>query len=139
MIKDLFLIVRKIVLNGMTQAPHPFGIAVFENHVFFTDWTKMGVMRANRFNGSNPSLLYRTASRPGHVVVSHPVLQPFGKEMNLYSSFHGTLWIYSVSVTKFKITTIFLLYFVIYHVNFVMSCTSTPIVLCAVVIKVWQK
>uniref|UniRef100_A0AAQ5Z5D7 Low-density lipoprotein receptor-related protein 2 n=1 Tax=Amphiprion ocellaris TaxID=80972 RepID=A0AAQ5Z5D7_AMPOC len=68
---------RKIVLNNAAQAPHPFGMAVFENHVFFTDWTKMGVIRANRFNGSNPTLLYRTAKRPGHVVVSHSVLQPF--------------------------------------------------------------
>ncbi|TMS22544.1 Low-density lipoprotein receptor-related protein 2 [Larimichthys crocea] len=67
---------RKIVLNGATQSPHPFGISVFENHVFFTDWTKMGVVRTNRFNGSNPVLLYRTAKRPGHVTVSHPVLQP---------------------------------------------------------------
>uniref|UniRef100_A0A3B4B3M5 Low density lipoprotein receptor-related protein 2b n=1 Tax=Periophthalmus magnuspinnatus TaxID=409849 RepID=A0A3B4B3M5_9GOBI len=69
--------VGKIVLNGITQSPHPFGLAVFENHVFFTDWTKMGVIRTNRFNGSNPVLLYRTAKRPGHVVVSHSVLQPF--------------------------------------------------------------
>ncbi|XP_028331825.1 low-density lipoprotein receptor-related protein 2 [Gouania willdenowi] len=68
---------RKIVLNGALQSPHPFGIAVFENHVFFTDWTKMGVIQTNRFNGSNPKLLYRTAKRPGHVVVSHPVAQPF--------------------------------------------------------------
>uniref|UniRef100_A0A665WHY5 Low density lipoprotein receptor-related protein 2b n=1 Tax=Echeneis naucrates TaxID=173247 RepID=A0A665WHY5_ECHNA len=68
--------VGKIVLNGGTQAPHPFGISVFENHVFFTDWTKMGLVRANRFNGSNPALLYRTTKKPGHVVVSHPVVQP---------------------------------------------------------------
>ncbi|XP_054913786.1 low-density lipoprotein receptor-related protein 2 isoform X1 [Poeciliopsis prolifica] len=68
---------RKIVLNGATQSPHPFGMAVFENHVFFTDWTKMGVIRTNRFNGTNPTLLYRTANRPGHVVVSHSVVQPF--------------------------------------------------------------
>uniref|UniRef100_A0A3B3E196 Low-density lipoprotein receptor-related protein 2 n=1 Tax=Oryzias melastigma TaxID=30732 RepID=A0A3B3E196_ORYME len=67
----------KIVLNGATQSPHPFGIAVFENHVFFTDWTKMGVIRSNRFNGSNPTLLYRTTKVPGHVAVAHPVLQPF--------------------------------------------------------------
>lgn len=76
---DLLVSPRKIVLNGATQAPHPFGIAVFENHVFFTDWAKMGVIRTNRFDGSNPSLIYRTANRPGHVVVSHPVLQPVGK------------------------------------------------------------
>ncbi|XP_047465711.1 low-density lipoprotein receptor-related protein 2 [Mugil cephalus] len=67
---------RKIVLNGATQSPHPFGLAVFENHVFFTDWAKMGVIRTNRFNGSGPALIYRTTSQPGHVAVSHAVLQP---------------------------------------------------------------
>ncbi|KAG9350071.1 hypothetical protein JZ751_026424, partial [Albula glossodonta] len=68
---------RKTVLNGGTQVPHPFGLSVFENHVFFTDWTKMAVVQANRFNGSNPKLLYHTTDRPGHIVVSHAVLQPF--------------------------------------------------------------
>lgn len=74
---------RKVILKGATQSPHPFGIAVFENHVFFTDWTKMAVMRANRFSDNNPALLYRTANRPGHVVVSHPVLQPIGEDTSL--------------------------------------------------------
>ncbi|XP_036394518.1 low-density lipoprotein receptor-related protein 2 [Megalops cyprinoides] len=67
---------RKTVMNGGTQVPHPYGLSVFENHVFFTDWTKMAVMQANRFNGSNSKLLYRTTDRPGHIVVSHAVLQP---------------------------------------------------------------
>ncbi|KAJ8414276.1 hypothetical protein AAFF_G00051460 [Aldrovandia affinis] len=67
---------RKTVLNGGTQVPHPYGLFVFENHVFFTDWTKMAVVQANRFNGSNSKLLYRTTDRPGHIVVSHAVLQP---------------------------------------------------------------
>lgn len=91
---EVLLLLRKMVLNGGTQAPHPFGMTVFENHVFFTDWTKMGVIRANRFNGSNPSLIYRTAKRPGHVVVSHSLLQPVGKEtyfqsMNYYEILTG--------------------------------------------------
>lgn len=76
---------RKIVLNGGTQAPYPFGIATFENHVFFTDWTKMGVMKANRFKDNNPALIYRTTKRPGHVVVSHSVLQPVGEKTHLQS------------------------------------------------------
>lgn len=77
---------RKIVLNGGTQAPYPFGIATFENHVFFTDWTKMGVMKANRFKENNPALIYRTAKQPGHVVVSHSVLQPVGEETHFQLS-----------------------------------------------------
>ncbi|XP_051771492.1 low-density lipoprotein receptor-related protein 2 [Ctenopharyngodon idella] len=68
---------RKTVLNGGHQVPHPFGISVFENHAFFTDWVKMGVIRTNRFNGSDPTFLYRSTNRPGQIVVSHPALQPF--------------------------------------------------------------
>lgn len=71
---------RKIVLNGGTQAPYPFGIATFENHLFFTDWTKMGVLKADRFKNDNSALLYRTTKQPGHVVVSHSVLQPVGEK-----------------------------------------------------------
>uniref|UniRef100_A0A672JBW6 Low density lipoprotein receptor-related protein 2b n=1 Tax=Salarias fasciatus TaxID=181472 RepID=A0A672JBW6_SALFA len=71
--------VGKLVLNGALQSPYPFGIAVFENHVFFTDRAKMGVIQANRFNGSDYRLLYRTANMPGHIAVSHRVLQPIVK------------------------------------------------------------
>ncbi|KAK0146056.1 Low-density lipoprotein receptor-related protein 2 [Merluccius polli] len=67
---------RKTVINGGTKVPFPFGIAVFENHAYFTDWTKMAVVRTNRFNGSDPTSLYGTTKRPGHIVVSHPLLQP---------------------------------------------------------------
>uniref|UniRef100_W5N103 Low-density lipoprotein receptor-related protein 2 n=1 Tax=Lepisosteus oculatus TaxID=7918 RepID=W5N103_LEPOC len=68
---------RKSILSGGADVPHPYGVALFENHVFFTDWTKMGVIQANRFNGSNPKLLYRTTDQPNHLVISHSVLQPF--------------------------------------------------------------
>ncbi|MBN3296498.1 LRP2 protein, partial [Amia calva] len=68
---------RKSVLSGGGDVAHPFGLALFENHIFFTDWTKMGVIRANRFNGSNPTLLYRTTEQPNHIVIAHSVLQPF--------------------------------------------------------------
>lgn len=71
---------RKTVLNGGTQVPQPYSLSVFENHIFFTDWTKMAVVQANRFNGSSPKLLYRTTDRPGHIVVSHAVLQPIGEK-----------------------------------------------------------
>uniref|UniRef100_A0A671Q6S8 Low-density lipoprotein receptor-related protein 2-like n=1 Tax=Sinocyclocheilus anshuiensis TaxID=1608454 RepID=A0A671Q6S8_9TELE len=60
--------VGKTVLNGGHQVPHPFGISVFENHAFFTDWVKMGVIRTNRFNGSDPTFLYRSTNRPGQIV-----------------------------------------------------------------------
>ncbi len=80
---SFFLFPRKVILSGATQSPHPFGIAVFENHVFFTDWSKMAVIRADRFDGSDPTLLYLTANKPGQVEILHSVLQPVGKEMHI--------------------------------------------------------
>ncbi len=79
----MLLFSRKVVLSGTTQVPNPFGVSVFEDHVFFTDATKMGVIRANRFSGSDPTLLYRTTNKPGHIKILHPVLQPIGKETHV--------------------------------------------------------
>lgn len=45
----------------------------------------MAVMKANRFKENNPALIYRTTKQPGHVVVSHSVLQPVGEKMLLQS------------------------------------------------------
>ncbi|XP_043910917.1 low-density lipoprotein receptor-related protein 2-like [Protopterus annectens] len=68
---------RREILSGGNNIPHPYGLALFENHVYFTDWTKMGIIRVDRFNGSNPLLMYRTAESPAHVVIWHAVRQPF--------------------------------------------------------------
>lgn len=99
------ILFRKIVLNGVTQAPYPFGIATFENNVFFTDWSKMAVMKANRFKENNPALIYRTAKRPGQIVISHSVLQPVGEKTYLrymIFDFNGqrTPWVTSTNAAQ---------------------------------------
>ncbi|XP_051792178.1 low-density lipoprotein receptor-related protein 2 [Erpetoichthys calabaricus] len=68
---------RRMILTGGADVPHPFGLVVFESNVYFTDWTKMGLVKANRFGGGEEAtVLYRLTERPGHVVVLHPTLQP---------------------------------------------------------------
>lgn len=32
---------------------HPFSITVFEDYVYWTDWDKEAVYKANKFNGKN--------------------------------------------------------------------------------------
>uniref|UniRef100_A0A3B3I417 Low density lipoprotein receptor-related protein 2a n=1 Tax=Oryzias latipes TaxID=8090 RepID=A0A3B3I417_ORYLA len=68
--------VGKTVVHGGAVIPHPFSISLFEHHVYFTDWTKMAVMKANKFTDSSPEVIYRTPQTPHGVAVIHQLRQP---------------------------------------------------------------
>lgn len=44
---------RRVVLYSDEYLSHPFSITTFEDFVYWTDWTKHAVFRANKFNGSS--------------------------------------------------------------------------------------
>ncbi|MED6276189.1 Low-density lipoprotein receptor- protein 2 [Characodon lateralis] len=67
---------RKTVVHGGTLVPHPFGISLFEHNVYFTDWTRMAVIKANKFADSNPHVIYTTSNTPHGVAVIHQLKQP---------------------------------------------------------------
>ena len=48
---------RRQVGHGMLQVPHPFGLALFDQYLYWTDWTRLGVMRMEKF-GSDSSVLW---------------------------------------------------------------------------------
>ncbi|MCI4378615.1 hypothetical protein PGIGA_G00218000, partial [Pangasianodon gigas] len=68
---------RKTVVHGGSLIPHPFGVSLFEHSVYYTDWTKMAIMKANKFIENNPQVLYSTAHTPYGVAVVHPFRQPY--------------------------------------------------------------
>ncbi|CAB1328475.1 unnamed protein product, partial [Coregonus sp. 'balchen'] len=68
---------RKTVVHGGAVIPHPFGISMFEHTVYFTDWTKMAVMKANKFSDTNPQVVYTTSQTPHGVQVVHQLRQPY--------------------------------------------------------------
>lgn len=70
---------RKTVLHGGSLIPHPFGISLFEENVFYTDWTKMAVMKANKFEDTHPQTYYQSTLRPYGVTVYHALRQPNGE------------------------------------------------------------
>lgn len=72
---------RKTVVHGGAAIPHPFGISLFEHNVYFTDWTKMAVMKANKFNDNNPQVVYSTSQTPHGVAIIHQLKQPYGKTL----------------------------------------------------------
>uniref|UniRef100_A0A4W3HU78 Low-density lipoprotein receptor-related protein 2 n=1 Tax=Callorhinchus milii TaxID=7868 RepID=A0A4W3HU78_CALMI len=68
---------RKTVLSGGAAIPHPVGITHFEDKLYYTDWTKLGVMKSNKFTESNPQILYQTSLKPYGITVYHRLRQPF--------------------------------------------------------------
>ena len=78
----MHLLYRKTVLQGGSNIPHPFGITLFEDNLFFTDWTKFSVMKANKFTETNPRVYFRSSTRPFGVTVYHAIRQPSGTPLN---------------------------------------------------------
>lgn len=73
---------RKTVARGGSVVPHPFGISLFEGHLFFTDWTKLAVMKANKFTETSPQVYYQSSLRPYGVAIYHALRQPNGKSLS---------------------------------------------------------
>uniref|UniRef100_A0A673U7E3 EGF-like domain-containing protein n=1 Tax=Suricata suricatta TaxID=37032 RepID=A0A673U7E3_SURSU len=69
--------VGKTVVHGGSLIPHPFGISLFEDQVYFTDWTKMAVMKANKFKETNPQVYHQASLRPFGVTIYHSLRQPY--------------------------------------------------------------
>ncbi|XP_023355035.1 low-density lipoprotein receptor-related protein 2 isoform X2 [Sarcophilus harrisii] len=68
---------RKTIAHGGAIIPHPYGISLFEHNVFFTDWTRLAVMKANKFSESNPQIIYQSSLRPYGVTIYHALRQPY--------------------------------------------------------------
>uniref|UniRef100_A0A5F8GUH8 LDL receptor related protein 2 n=1 Tax=Monodelphis domestica TaxID=13616 RepID=A0A5F8GUH8_MONDO len=69
--------IGKTIAHGGSIIPHPYGISLFEHNVFFTDWTRLAVMKANKFSESNPQIIYQSSLRPYGVTIYHALRQPY--------------------------------------------------------------
>ena len=64
------------IIRGNAHLSHPFSVAVFESHIYWTDWRSSSVLRANKWNGSDVRVIERTISKPYGIKIVHPSLQP---------------------------------------------------------------
>jgi low density lipoprotein-related protein 2 len=47
---------RQIVATGMNNVPHPFGVTLFDQYLYWTDWTRLGVMRVEKFGSATKTI-----------------------------------------------------------------------------------
>uniref|UniRef100_A0AAF5Q0L6 EGF-like domain-containing protein n=13 Tax=Wuchereria bancrofti TaxID=6293 RepID=A0AAF5Q0L6_WUCBA len=68
---------RRIVIQGMNNVPHPFGLTIFDQYLYWTDWTRLGVMRVEKF-GSPTDVIWTKKENnvfPMGIVAYHPMTQ----------------------------------------------------------------
>ena len=68
---------RRIVLKS-GSIKHPFGISVFLDSIYWTDWSSNTLFRANKFTGDEEVALVVGLQRAMDVVVFHRQRQPVG-------------------------------------------------------------
>nr|CAD7440490.1 unnamed protein product [Timema bartmani] len=72
---------RRVVLYSPDVLQHPFSITTFEDSVYWTDWDKQAVYKANKFTGKDITAITSTNSlqNPMVIHVYHPYRQPDGE------------------------------------------------------------
>ncbi|XP_029042846.1 low-density lipoprotein receptor-like isoform X4 [Osmia bicornis bicornis] len=80
---------RRTVLYSTEVLRHPFSITTFEDYVYWTDWDKETIFKANKFTGKSVVSVtsLRTLQHPMVVHVYHPYRQPDG--MNQCQAVNG--------------------------------------------------
>ncbi|XP_059139258.1 prolow-density lipoprotein receptor-related protein 1-like [Physella acuta] len=66
----------QLVLKSNEQLNHPFSLTVFGNYVYWTDWRFNSLVKANKFNGNEVTVLYKTYQQPFDLQMYHPMRQP---------------------------------------------------------------
>ncbi|XP_058055099.1 prolow-density lipoprotein receptor-related protein 1 [Anopheles bellator] len=67
---------HRLVIKDPGVLAHPFSITVFDNYVYWTDWRTYSVIRANKWNGTDVTVIQKTQSQPFGIQILHSSRQP---------------------------------------------------------------
>ena len=59
--------------------PHPFALTLFEDELYWTDWTTKSINKANKFTGNDVETVHNRLHYPMDIHTFHPQRQPPGK------------------------------------------------------------
>lgn len=68
------------VLRGHEYLSHPFAVTMYGGEVYWTDWRTNTLAKANKWTGSNVTVVQRTNTQPFDLQVYHPSRQPQGRK-----------------------------------------------------------
>ncbi|VDO92379.1 unnamed protein product [Soboliphyme baturini] len=67
---------KAVILSNNAKLFHPFGLAVFEENIYWTDWDTQGIHVANKFTGETKDVLFTGLVGFMSIRVAHEVTQP---------------------------------------------------------------
>ncbi|XP_055389862.1 putative vitellogenin receptor isoform X2 [Condylostylus longicornis] len=75
---------RKTVLSGIVK--HPYGIALFEDSLYWSDWSTETINVCNKLNGKNHEVIFKDSKPMYAVHVYHSSIQPKANHPCKYNS-----------------------------------------------------
>lgn len=90
-----------VTLSALTpdlKLHHVFAIAVFEDHIYWTDWETKSVERCTKYSAANCSTLTTTVHRPMDIHIYHPYRQQPGMNMVLFCIKHFVIYHFLIFV-----------------------------------------
>uniref|UniRef100_A0A4W4GU57 Very low-density lipoprotein receptor n=1 Tax=Electrophorus electricus TaxID=8005 RepID=A0A4W4GU57_ELEEL len=69
---------RRKVLQSQAYLAHPFALTVFEDRVFWTEGESEAIYGANKFTGSDVTMLANNLNEPQDIIVYHELIQLSG-------------------------------------------------------------
>ncbi|XP_072924992.1 very low-density lipoprotein receptor-like [Hemitrygon akajei] len=70
---------QRSVLHSKKYLTNPFGLAVFENCIYWSDEESRTLYSAEKFTGANVTMLAQNLTEPRGLVMFHKLMQPTGK------------------------------------------------------------
>lgn len=84
------------VLEVVTELTSPYGITVFEDYVYWTDYRLKKLFKANKFNGLRKSTFGNYLTAPMDIAVYHPLVQTRGNNCVAFQMLNHVCLIYRI-------------------------------------------
>ncbi|XP_048876028.1 low-density lipoprotein receptor-related protein 1B-like isoform X1 [Brienomyrus brachyistius] len=77
------------ILRGHEYLSHPFAVSLFGGSVYWTDWRTNTLAKANKWTGSNVTVIQKTNAQPFDLQIYHPSRQPHASNPCEANQGHG--------------------------------------------------